>query len=256
VITNKLIETDGKYQIDFDDLEEKAAEPANKILILCSPHNPVGKIWSRDELGKILSICIEHHVLLLSDEIHADIIYKGHKFISSISVSESVDDPVMIFGSPGKTFGIPGISDAFIYTNNLALKEKIKARIMRFHLGKSNAFTNAATQAAYAHGSEWLDEMIVYLQSNVDFIYEYLKSELPEVVFNRPEGTYQVWLDFRNTGLDTKTIGQILATKALVGLNIGHMYGREGAGFARMNIATQRSTVEKGMERIKTAFNN
>jgi cystathionine beta-lyase len=225
-------------------------------LILCSPHNPVGKIWGKDELTRILSICIEHNVLLLCDEIHADIIYKGHIFTSILAVSESVDDPVMMFGSPGKTFGLPGISDAFIYTNNPVLKEKIKARIIRFHLGKSNAFTNAATQAAYAHGSDWLDEMIVYLQSNIDFIYDYLKSELPEVVFTKPEGTYQVWLDFRKTGLDTKSLGQKLATEARVGLNIGHMYGREGAGFARMNIATQSSTIEQGLERIKMAFNN
>ncbi len=255
VVNNPLKITDGNYRIDFEYLEEKASAETTRIMILCNPHNPVGRVWTAEELIQVSDICIVNKVLLLSDEIHSDIIYSGHTFNSIMSLEDEHTNASIMLGSPGKTFGIPGISDAFIYAPNNALRETIKSRIMRFRLGKSNAFTNAATQAAWLSGGEWLDGMISYLENTIQYIDEFLNEELPEVAFTRPEGTYQVWLDFRKTGLDEKALKQMLTKKAMLGLNMGRQYGEEGAGFARMNIASPLPVIQQAMEQLRTAIN-
>jgi len=165
VVKNSLIENESGYKIDFEDLEKKAADGKNRILLLCSPHNPVGRVWSKDEMLNIVEICKKTDTLLLSDEIHADIILNGNTFFGAIEFTD-VYDRIIMFGSPGKTFGIPGISDAFVYTNNEELYEKMNTHIHRHHLLKINAFSNVATEAGYAKDSAWLDEMLQYVQGN------------------------------------------------------------------------------------------
>ena len=256
VINNPLKITDGKYRIDFEDLEKKASSGTNRIMILCNPHNPVGRVWTTEELRQVSDICIVNNVLLLSDEIHADIIFSGHTFNSIMSLEEDYTNASIMLGSPGKTFGIPGIADAFIYAPNNALRETIKSRIMRFRLGKSNAFTNAAAQAAWLSGGEWLDDMINYLENTIHYIEIFIKEELPDITLTIPEGTYQIWLDFRKLRLDEKELKYLLTKKAMLGINMGRQYGSEGSGFARMNIASPLSMIQQAMEQLKTAIND
>ena len=256
VINNPLKITDGKYRIDFEDLEKKASSGTNRIMILCNPHNPVGRVWTTEELRQVSDICIVNNVLLLSDEIHADIIFSGHTFNSIMSLEEDYTNASIMLGSPGKTFGIPGIADAFIYAPNNALRETITSRIMRFRLGKSNAFTNAAAQAAWLSGGEWLDDMINYLENTIHYIEIFIKEELPDITLTIPEGTYQIWLDFRKLRLDEKELKYLLTKKAMLGINMGRQYGSEGSGFARMNIASPLSMIQQAMEQLKTAIND
>jgi len=256
VVKNPLIEVDGKYSIDFDDLEEKATIPANKILLICSPHNPVGRVWTYDEMQQMLDICVKTNTLLLSDEIHADIILGENTFTGVMALGNNAFSNAIMFGSPGKTFGIPGISDSFMYVADESMHARMKAIILRFHLGKNNAFTNAATIAGYTHDGPWLDDFLRYIEGNMSFIQEFLVDKLPEIPFSKPQGTYQVWLDFRKFELDVHALKDLLAEKAGIGLNAGYGYGREGAGFARMNIATQKSMIQEGLERIKMALNS
>jgi len=256
VIKNSLLEQSGKYTIDFTDLEEKASDPTNSILLICSPHNPVGRVWTREELSKIIDICKNTQTLLLSDEIHSDIILSNNSFTGVMSMGENAISNSIMIGSPGKTFGIPGISDAFLYIPDETMRLKMNERIHRYHLLKSNAFTNVATIAGYTHDGPWLDAFLKYIENNVEYIHGFLKDHIPQITCSIPEGTYQVWLDFRKLGLDVHALRALLSQKAGIGLNAGYGYGREGAGFARMNIATQRIVLTEGLERLKKALDN
>ncbi len=254
IINNRLNLKEGKYEIDFADLEKKAADKKNTAMLLCSPHNPVGRVWNKKELDKIAAICIKNNVLMLTDEIHADIIYSSSTFIGMTEVYKGKSDNIIMFGSAGKSFGIPGLVDSFIYTPNPELKKKLQERIMRFHLGKSNAFGNAALKTVYKHGYKWLDTKIKYLTKTISIIEEFLAKNIPKVELIKPEGTYQIWLDFNKVTQNDEELRELLYKKAKVGITLDTEYGIGGKGFARMNIASPQNMIMGALIKLEKAI--
>ena len=254
IANNRLTLKDGRYEIDFADLEKKAADKNNTAMLLCSPHNPVGRVWNKEELEKIAKICIKHKVLMLTDEIHADVIYSNASFLGMTEIYKGKSDNIIMFGSAGKSFGIPGLVDSFIYTPNPTLKKTIQERIMRFHLGKSNAFGNAALKTVYTHGYKWLDTKINYLEKTVNAIEAYLAKNIPDVGIIKPEGTYQVWLDFNKVTKNDEELKELLYKKAKLGITLGTEYGIGGKGYARMNIASPRPMILEALKSLKKAL--
>jgi len=253
VINNPLVLNDNHYEIDFDDLERKAQSPSAKIFLLCSPHNPVGKVWNEDELRKIARICAENELLLITDEIHGDIVYKPSKYIGMLNVYKEFGNNIIMVSSTGKTFGMPGLIDSFIFSPNSDYHGALKKRIERFHLDKSNAFANTAWEVVYEHGHDWLEQMTTYLKGNVDYISDYLENNLDVVKLPKPEGTYQIWLDFNGLNLTNEELASFLAKDAGIALNQGYTYGPGGDGFMRMNIASPRKMIVQAMEQLKEA---
>jgi len=253
-IDNPLVYTDNHYQVDFDDFRAKAEKPSNKIFLLCSPHNPVGRVWTKEELMQMAQICTENNVLIIADEIHGDIVYSPNKYIGMLSIQKQLnDDNIIMVSSAGKSFAMPGLIDSFIYTPNAGYHQALKERIAKFHLDKSNAFANTAWQVVYEHGGNWIDEMTKYLKGNIDYITSFLNEHLPQIRLPKPEGTYQIWLDFRKLKLTDDQLAKFLSLEAKIALNEGHTYGPGGGGFARMNIASPRAMIEKGMLQLKDA---
>jgi cysteine-S-conjugate beta-lyase len=256
VINNPLQLRENHYEFDFEDLQLKAQEQSNKMLILCSPHNPVGRVWTNNELTKLARICVENNVLLVTDEIHGDVVYSPNKYIGMLSIYHNYSENIIMVSSAGKSFGMPGLVDSFLFTPNNEYYLKIKERIERFHLDKSNAFANIAWQAAYENGDAWLQQMTSYLQGNIDYIAKFLEEEIPEIGLTKPEGTYQVWLDFRNLKMTDEELSAFLVSDAGIALNSGASYGLGGEGFMRMNVGSTSSTIERAMQQLKTAVGN
>jgi cystathionine beta-lyase len=242
--------------MDFEDLETKAADPSTKILIVCNPHNPVGRVWTRDELAQAGEICSRHDVLIIADEIHGDIVYKPHRYTPLASISDQLSQQSVACLSPAKTFNIAGAVDAMAVIVNGRYREQFYEFAHRYQINKINVLSAAAIEAAYNQGGEWLDDLLTYLQGNVDFLRSYLSENLPQVNLIEPEGTYLVWLDFKTLGLDAKALEQFVAQEAKLALNPGYWFGREGAGYARMNIACPRSVLREAMRRLTEAIRN
>lgn len=255
IIKNPLIFEEGQYRIDFDDLEAKTAVPNNKILILCNPHNPVGRVWTHAELAKIAEICTRNHVFVISDEIHGDFAYPPHPYTPYLTVSENAAQNGAACISPGKTFNIAGMVDALTVIPNEAHRHQFHDFAHRYQINKVNVFTSAAVEAAYNNGADWLEALLVYLQGNVTLIREFLQKNKINVSLIEPEGTFLVWLDFRQLGLDAKKLETFLAQEAQLALSPGYWYGREGAGFARMTIGCPRKTVQLALENLAAAVN-
>jgi cysteine-S-conjugate beta-lyase len=258
-VKNALKLVNGRYEIDFGNLEEKAANPRNRILILCNPHNPVGRVWTREELTRVGDICARHGVLIIADEIHGDITYTPHHYTPLASISDDIAQHSVTCLSPAKTFNIAGMVDALVVIPNDAHREQFHDFAHRYQTNKVHVFATAATEAAYQHGDEWLEQLLNYLERNIEFLLRFLEANIPRVKLIEPEGTYLVWLDFRELGLGVKELQKFLSQDAQLALNAGHWFGREGAGFARMNIACPRDTLEKalsnlaqGVERLKS----
>lgn len=254
MVKNALRLVSGRYEIDFEDLEVKATDPQNKILILCNPHNPVGRVWTRAELAQIAAICERHNVLVVSDEIHGDIVFPSHQYTPYASISESVAHSSFISLSPAKTFNLAGMVDSLVVIPNDDFRQQFNNFADRYQINRTNVFTSAAVEAAYRDGEAWLEALLAYLVQNVAFMQEYLQQHIPQVKLIEPEGTYLVWLDFRELGLETKELDQLLARKAGLALNSGYWFGREGAGFARMNIATPREVLARALEQLREAM--
>ncbi len=253
-VKNPLKLVDGQYRMDFEDLAEKAANPQNKIMIVCNPHNPVGRVWTADELARVAEICRQHNVLVIADEIHGDIVYSPHRYTPFAAVSDAAAQISAICLSPAKTFNIAGMVDAMVVIADEDRRHRFHDFAHRYQINKTNVFASVAIEAAYRHGDVWLDALLAYLQSNVDFLQTYLNENLPQVKLIEPEGTYLVWLDFNGLGLDAKELEQFLAQKAQLALNSGYWFGREGAGYARMNIASPRSVLQKAMQQLADAI--
>ncbi len=254
MVKNPLQLVDGKYQMDFDDLEEKAANPNNKLLILCNPHNPVGRVWTRDELARVDEICRKHNVLLIADEIHGDIAYAPHRYTPAASLSSEAAQNTFTCLSPAKTFNIAGMVDALVAIPNEAHRNRFHDFAHRYQINKTNIFASAAIETAYREAGPWLDELLAYLQSNINFLRDFLHNQLPQVKLVEPEGTYLIWLDFRALGLDAKDLARFLAQDARIALSPGYWFGREGAGFVRMNIACPKSILQEALSRLAQAI--
>lgn len=251
IVNNRLVFNNGRYEIDFTDLKKKASDKKTTAMILCSPHNPVGRVWTREELEKIATICIDNNVIMLTDEIHADIVFDDHKFIGMTEVYKGKSDNIVMFSSAGKSFGIPGLVDSFIYTPDPNLNKVLHNRIMRFHLGKSNAFGNIALKTVYKYGYKWLDKKIGYLEKTILMIDAFLTKNIPEIVLVKPEGTYQIWLDFNKVTKNDEELRTLLYEKTKLGIILGTDYGIGGKGFARMNIASPRPMIMEAFKQLR-----
>ena len=251
VIKNPLKLVEGHYQMDFEDLERKAADPRNKVLILCSPHNPVGRVWSTAELAQVAEICRRHDVFVIADEVHGDFSFSPHRFVPYLKVAGGENGAACI--SPAKTFNISGIVNALTVIPDEEHRRRFHEFTQRYWVNKVNVFASAATEAAYKDGGAWLDALSAYLRGNVDFIRSYLRHNDIGISLIEPEGTFLAWLDFRELGLDAKALERFLSQDAQLALAPGYWFGREGAGFARMTIGCPRETVQRALDRLASA---
>jgi len=256
MIRNPLKIEEGRYEMDFADLEEKAAKSRTKLMILCNPHNPVGRVWSKQELQRVGEICSKHDVLVISDEIHADITYKGYSYTPYVTaVSDNIAQQSFSCLSPAKTFNIASVTEAAVVIPNQEFREQFVGFSEKFFLQKVNAFTAVAMQTAYDSGEQWLDDLLKYLQANLDFLRNYLERKISKVRLIEPEGTFLVWLDFSGLNMDAKELEHFLAQKAGIALNSGYWFGRQGAGYARMTIACPQSMLAEGLLKLEKAIN-
>ena len=253
IVKNPLKLMGGQYQIDFDDLEIKASDPNSKVLILCNPHNPVGRVWTGTELEQVAEICERHDVFVIADEIHGDFVFPPHQYIPYLNVSEKAAQNGSACISPAKTFNIAGMVDAITIIPNERYRHQFHEFAHRYQINKVNVFASVATEAAYRDGAEWLDELLVYIQGNVDLIRDFLQNNAIRVSLIEPEGTFLVWLDFRELGLEAKVLERFLAEGAGIALSPGYWFGREGAGFARMTIGCPRETVQSALDNLAAA---
>ena len=254
IVKNSLKLEAGRYEIDFDDLAQKTAVPTNKILILCNPHNPVGRVWTQEELKQVAEICAQHDVFVISDEIHGDFAFPPHRYVPFLTASETAAQNGAACISPAKTFNISGMVDAFTVIPNQAHRQQFHNFAHRYQINKTNVFTNTAVTAAFQEGAAWLSELLDYLQENVALIRQFLQENQMGISLIEPEGTFLAWLDFRGLGLEAKELEKILAQEAKVALSPGYWYGREGAGFARMTIGCPRHTVQQALENMRHTF--
>jgi len=255
VVRNPLKVSNNQYKMDFDDLETKASAPKVKMLILCNPHNPVGRVWTKDELEKVNEICQRHNVLVISDEIHSDIVYNKYTFTPFASISEVAAQNTFVCLSPAKTFNIAAVTDGLLIIANDKYRQQYLKLTKRLLVNKNNAFSNVAMETAYRNGAMWLEQLIIYLNKNIEFMKNYLIEEMPEVEMSEPEGSFLAWLNFQHLNMEAKELEQFLAKKAKVALNSGYWFGREGAGYARMTFACPKLILEQGLSRISQAIN-
>lgn len=240
IIKNPLRLDSGQYKIDFKDLAEKVSDKSNKVLIICNPHNPVGRVWTKSELQKVVHLCKENDVVLISDEIHKDIILFDNKFTSALSFINEYEN-IIVCTSEAKTFNLCGISDSMAIISNEQLRSSVATTFKKYNLGRTNALTRVALERAYTSGGPWLKDVLQTIEQNVESIERALANSKIKLI--KPEGTYQVWLDFRAVFKDTKTMFQYISKNTGVALNAGHWFGREGALFMRMNIATSNKNI-------------
>lgn len=246
-IKNPLKLVGKKYQIDFQDLEEKAKLEKSKALIICNPDNPVGRVWSKEELDQVIRICKENDMLLISDEIHKDIILFNNKYTSVLDFRSDYEK-IVVCTSEAKTFNLCGIADSMVIVPNESIKNSMSNTFKKYNLGRTNALTRIALEAAYNDEKYWLNEVLKTVEENVKTIERELENSKIELI--KPEVTYQVWLDFRKVFNDTKEMFNHIIENSGIGLNVGHWFGREGALFMRMNIATSNEKVTDAIKRI------
>lgn len=254
LVTNSLMNKGGVYCIDFIDLEEKIVENNVKMIVISNPHNPVGRVWMYEELGLLVDICKKHDVIIFSDEIHSDVIFYGHQFTSILHYRDRYDKIYAAF-SPSKTFNLASLYFAMAISPNKELRENLSSWVNRLKLPGVNYLNLPGAMASYEHGEEWLNSMLTYVHDNITTILNFFKENMPEVKVLRPQGTYLVWLDFTKLFPSSKELDNFLIHKAKVGFNSGVMFGEEGDGFARINVACPRDTIEEALNRIVTAYN-
>ncbi|MFA9405883.1 MAG: MalY/PatB family protein [Anaerolineales bacterium] len=256
IVSNSLLYENGRYTMDFEDLAAKTADPAVKMAILCSPHNPVSRVWTREELIRFGEICIENNVIIISDEIHCDLIFSGQTFTAFASISDTFAQNSIICTAPSKTFNLAGLKTSNIIIPNKGWREKFSAKLLSNGLLGLNSFGVEALTAAYNHGQAWLAEVMAYVEANYQFMAAYIAEHLPQVTITPPEGTYLIWCDFSKLGLSSEARKALLMDQARVYLDEGELFGPEGEGFERFNLACPRSILAEALERIKTAVDS
>ena len=254
LVTNSLVYANGKYQIDFGDFENQITEHKVKLFVLCSPHNPVGRVWSKDELTRMGEICQKHGVFVLSDEIHCDFVYAGHRHTVFGTVSEAFLNNSMICTSPSKTFNLAGLQTANILIADAELRRRFRNEIHKTGYGQINTMGLVSCQAAYSCGGKWLDELLVYLANNYAFVKEWIKTRLPKARLAELEGTYLIWLDLNAYGFSETELDRRIVEKAKLWVDNGGIFGDEGKGFIRINIACPLSTLQKAFHQLATAL--
>lgn len=254
MVANPLIYRNGAYSIDFDDLEKKAADPRVKLLLLCNPHNPAGRVWTRHELTRIGEICLRNDVFVVADEIHCELVYPGHQYIPFASISEDFLHSSVTCTSPSKAFNLAGLQVANIFAANPAVRKKIDKALNVNEVCEINPFAVEALIAAYNEGEEWLEELKQYLLGNYNYLKRFFEEQLPQFPVLALEGTYLVWVDCSVLKQSSEEIVKMLLEKEMLWVNEGSMYGEAGEGFIRINIACPRQLLIEGLNRIARAL--
>ena len=253
LVVNPLVLKNGRYEMDFADMERKIVDYHVKMLLLCSPHKPVGRVWTKEELLRVGEICQKHGVLVVSDEIHADFTYAGHTHRVFASVKSEFADFTITCTAPSKTFNLAGLQNSNIFIPNRQLRHAYKKELSACGCGGTNCMGMAACQAAYEAGADWLEQLKQYLAGNLAYIRQFLCEKLPDITLIEPEGTYLVWLDLRKLGLTEQQQRQLIVQDAKLWLDTGTLFGQGGEGFERINIACPRTTIEQAMQRLEHA---
>ncbi len=254
VVVNELLFDGNQYHIDFEDFERKIIENDVKLFILCSPHNPVGRVWTKDELERMAEICLRHDVFVVADEIHEDFVYHGNKHIVFASLSEDVANNCAICTAPSKTFNLAALHNANIFISNTQTRRAFKQELNAEGFSQSNIMGLVACQAAYLHGAEWLDQLVDYLEGNVTLMRETFRTKMPQIQLVEPEGTYLPWVNFSKLGLGMKELERFIVDRAKLWLDGGAIFGAGGAGFQRFNIAVPRATLRQALAQLEDAI--
>ena len=256
VVLNCLKYEDGRYTMDYEDLDKKFASNNVRMLILCNPHNPVGRVWTKDELIKLGEICLKYKVLVISDEIHADLTFKGFATTAFAGISEAFAQNTIVCTAASKTFNMAGLQISNIIIPNQELGQIFSNHMKKLHLMKPNIFGQIATEAAYNCGEEWLEQLKDYLQKNLDYLTQFIAGNIDKIKVIKPEATYLIWLDCNGLGMEVEALKQFMLEKAKVACDDGYIFGPGGEGFTRMNIACPRATLQEALTRIEQAVNN
>ena len=249
---NRLIESDGKWVMDYDSLIAGIDEKT-KMIIISNPHNPIGRVWTPEELNKLANICLKNNILILSDEIHCDLVLPGFSHTPVANLSEKIAENTITCIAPSKTFNLAGLSTSSVIISNPVLRKSFNRIVENLHIGNGNIFGTTASISAYSFGHKWLDALLDYIDHNIDFVEDYCRKMIPEIIPVQPEATYMIWLDCRIFGMTGKELQNFFVTSAGVGMNEGSTFGPGGEGFMRMNLATTHQTVMKAMEKIEKA---
>ncbi len=252
IVNNPLIYDNGQYSMDFDNLRE-VAKTGCKMLILCNPQNPSGRIWSKDELSELAEICFDNQILVVSDEIHSDLVLPGNEHIPFATVSNKAAQNNITLMAPSKTFNIAGIVSSFAVVENEEIRKKYFNYLNARQLGDGTIFGYIAAEYAYEYGEEWLNQALEYIQENIDFVDDYLQKNIPQIKAVKPDASFLIWLDCRALNLSQPELEKLFIQKAKLALNSGTMFGKEGKGFMRLNVGCPRITLEKALDNLKKA---
>ena len=255
LVSNDLVlGDDGKYHIDFDDFEKQIVDNHVVLFLLCSPHNPVSRVWTAEELTKMGDICIKHGVTVVSDEIHEDFVFGDHQHTVFATIKKEFEQNSVTCTSPAKTFNLAGLQVSNIFIPNGTLRAVFRKQVDAAGYSQLNAMGLTACEAAYTHGVTWYQAMMRYVESNIAFVRDYLKKELPQIKLIEPEGTYLLWLDFRALGMTEKERENLIVNQAKLWLDSGAIFGQVGEGFERINVACPRATIKEALDRLKAVI--
>lgn len=255
-INNQLHYENGAYTIDFEDFEKKIVDNQVKVFILCNPHNPVGRVWTKEELERLGDICLAHDVVIMDDEIHCDFIYEGHKFTSFMTLDIKYQKNLVLYTSPSKTFNVAGFQPANIIIPDKELREKYRRANAGSGYSQGNIMGMIAVKACYTKGDQWVKELVDYIAGNIVFVKEFVEANFPKAVFVEPEGTYLAWIDFSAYGFTDEELEHIMVEEAKLWLDSGKVFGPATAQFERFNLACPRSVVEQAFHQLKDAMDH
>lgn len=253
LVKSPLLNNNGYYTIDFKDFEEKIINENVKMFILCNPHNPVGRVWNKEELTQIVDICLKHDVMIVSDEIHHDFVYQPNTHIATATINKEAASHIITCTAPSKTFNLAGLQTSNIIIEDEEVRKKFSSILDCLGVHGVNMMGASTCQAAYQYGAQWVDEMVAYLSDTMDYAYDYVKNNIPNVTMTKPEGLYLAWFDLSKLGMTNEEVETFLAQKVKVRPNAGTFFGQEGECFARINFGCPRSYVEEFLKRLEKA---
>ena len=254
LVENPLVLKDGHYEMDLEDLEQKVLDEHVKLMILCNPHNPVGRVWTREELTALADICLRHHVYVISDEIHGDFVWQGHEQPPYASISEEACLHSMMCTAPSKTFNLAGMATSNLFIPDPEMRRKFRSELLDVGQENMNRLGLFACRAAYEGGGEWLDQLIGYLAGNLALVRDFCKNRVPQIQLVEPEGTYLAWLDCRELGMTDDELMAFFSDEAKVWLDPGTHSGEQGSGFMRFNLGSSRSVIAQALDQIEAAW--
>jgi len=256
LVDNTLVEENGQYRMDLEDFERKVKEEQVKLFILCNPHNPIGRVWTKEELKKVGEICLKYGVNVISDEIHHDFVNPGYEHSIFQEVDERFREITVTCTAPSKTFNIAGLQVSNIFIPNATLRERFQKKVSCAGYSSLNTLGIVACESAYNYGREWFEQVQQYIKGNLDFLRAYVRENMPDIKLVEPEGTYLAWLDCRGLGMEAKELDEFVVNKAKLWLDDGGMFGKAGEGFQRINLACPRSVLVKALEQLECAIVN